>query len=95
MDLGDVDVEGTDRKDLEPLPAWLLAFGDGHAGNALTLQAAVQAGAGQETELQGAKHFAHGSLLTACRLSVSPHPGSRNYTPYINMNGWRLSFQKT
>ena len=54
-DLGDIEMEVADRVGLEALPAWLFALGDGQAGDGVTLQAAVQAGAGQlgDTRLQG------------------------------------------
>lgn len=80
-------MKGADREGIEALPAWPFAFGDGQAGDAVTLQASVQAGAGQlgNAGLQGAKDFAHGSFLAACRLSVSPHPGAKLYRFYTQI----------
>ena len=61
-DLGDVDVKVADRIGLEALSARLLAFGEWQAGDAVTLQTAVQAGAGQpgDAGLQGVKAVVEG-----------------------------------
>src|SRR5215204_3333218 len=49
-DLGDVEVEVADRVGLEALLARSLALGAGQAGDAVALQAAVQAGARQRRD---------------------------------------------
>jgi hypothetical protein len=60
-DLGDVDVDEADRVGLEPL-AGRCGFEIGQPGDAVTLQAAVQAGAGQAWDrgLQGIQAIVQG-----------------------------------
>ena len=55
----DVDVEVADRVGLEALLAWSFGVGKGQAGDAVALQAAVQAGAGQgpDAGLKGVEAF--------------------------------------
>ena len=90
-DLGDVDVEGADRIGLEALLAWLLAFGNRQAGDAVTLQAAVQAGTGQpgDAGLQGIQAVVEGQESVAAEgddhglLLGAEHGGLRLLGPRL------------
>lgn len=71
-------MKGADREGLEALPAWFFAFGDGQAGDAVTLHVSVQAGAGQlrRRGCRAQKRDYQEFRVRADRLSlIRPSPG--------------------